>query len=87
VSLAFPLLTIGILAGVIRAVTEHRAFASWSLEPHTLASVVTWAVYGAYLWLHAGLSWRGPKANYLIGLGIVAAVCTYFAPSTIHRFG
>ena len=87
ISLAFPLLTIGILAGVVRAVADHRAFLSWSLEPHTLASVVTWAVYGAYLWLHAGMDWRGPKANYLIGVGVLAALVTYFLPSTLHRFG
>jgi ABC-type uncharacterized transport system permease subunit len=87
IALAFPLLTIGILAGIVRAIAGRQVVASWGLEPHTLASLVTWAVFGAYLWLHSGMNWRGPKANYLIALGVVAALGTYFAPSTLHRFG
>ena len=87
VSLAFPLLTIGILAGIIRAVTERNAFANWGFEPHTLASVVTWAIYGGYLWLHTALAWRGPRANSLLIAGLVAALLTYIVPSRLHQFG
>jgi ABC-type uncharacterized transport system permease subunit len=86
VSLAFPLLTIGLAAGIIRAVTEGRAFAVWSVEPQTLASVVTWLIYGAYLWLHAGLSWRGPRANSLLIAGLAAALVTFVMPGTLHKF-
>lgn len=86
VSLAFPLLTVGILAGIIRAVAEGDRLPTWGLEPHTLASVVTWAVYGAYLWLHVGKSWRGPRANSLLLVGLLAALVTYFIPGTLHQF-
>ncbi len=87
VSLAFPLLTIGILAGIIRAVAERNAFTAWGFEPHTLASVVTWAIYGGYLWLHTALAWRGPRANSLLIAGIIAALLTYIVPSRLHQFG
>jgi ABC-type uncharacterized transport system permease subunit len=87
VSLAFPLLTIGILAGIIRAVAERTGFSTWGLEPHTLASAVTWAVYGCYLFLHKGMSWSGRQSNSLLIVGLALALATYFAPGTLHRFG
>ena len=87
VSLAFPLLTVGILAGIIRAVAERNAFTNWGFEPHTLASVVTWGIYGGYLWVHTALAWRGPRANSLLIVGLVAALLTYLVPSRLHQFG
>ncbi len=87
-SLAFPLLTVGILAGIIRAVAEQkRVYRIGAIEPHTLASVVTWAIYGGYLWLHTALAWRGPRANSLLIAGIIAALLTYIVPSRLHQFG
>ncbi len=52
-----------------------------------LTSVVTWLVYGLYLALHALAHWRGPRANYLLLGGLLAALVTYFVPSSTHRFG
>ncbi len=84
VALAFPLLTIGILAGVIRAVTAGVPAHIWSGEAHTIASLVTWAFFGFYLWAHASSGWRGLKANYLILAGLAMALVTYIAPSALH---
>ncbi len=88
VSLAFPLLSIGIIAGIIRAVTLENVLAThWSVDPHTLASAATWAVFGAYLLLHSAFSWRGPRANSLLLVGLVVALVTYFVPTSFHQFG
>jgi ABC-type transport system involved in cytochrome c biogenesis permease subunit len=86
VAFAFPLLTVGLAAGIVEAVTGGwHGF--WGSDPMVLTSVVTWLVYGLYLALHALAQWRGPRANYLLLGGLVAAVITYFVPTTTHRFG
>jgi ABC-type uncharacterized transport system permease subunit len=87
VALAFPLLTIGLLAGIIRAVASGVPASVWTADARTIASVVTWAFYGAYLWAHASSGWRGLRANYLLIVGLVMALTTYLAPSALHRFG
>ena len=86
VAFAFPLLTIGLAAGVVEAVTGGLP-GVWGADPMVLTSVVTWLVYGLYLTLHAVAQWRGPKANYLLLGGLLAALVTYFIPTTTHRFG
>jgi ABC-type uncharacterized transport system permease subunit len=85
VAMAFPLLTVGLIAGAIRASNGLWPTAS-IFDPKILASILTWAVYGVYLTLHAAAHWRGPKANYLLLAGQAAAFVTYFAPSTVHTF-
>lgn len=86
VSYAFPLLTVGLAAGVVEALTGSLG-TGWAADPMVLTSVVTWLVYGAYLALHLLARWRGPRANYLLLGGLLAAFVTYFIPSTAHRFG
>jgi ABC-type transport system involved in cytochrome c biogenesis permease subunit len=86
VAFAFPLLTIGLAAGVIRAATGGLD-RGWSADPKVLASSVTWLVYGLYLGLHGLAHWRGPRANYLLLGGLFAALVTYFVPTNAHHFG
>jgi ABC-type transport system involved in cytochrome c biogenesis permease subunit len=86
VAYAFPLLTIGLAAGVIEAMTGGFR-GRWAADPMVLTSVVTWLVYGVYLALHTFAQWRGPRANYLLVGGLLAALITYFMPTTTHRFG
>lgn len=86
VTFAFPLLTIGLAAGFVQALTGGLP-GVWGADPMVLTSVVTWLVYGIYLTLHAVAQWRGPRANYLLLGGLLAAVVTYFIPTTTHRFG
>ncbi|MCW3059134.1 MAG: ccsB, partial [Capsulimonas sp.] len=59
----------------------------WAADPKILASTVTWLVYGVYLGLHSVAHWRGPRANYILIGGLLAALATYFMPTTAHRFG
>jgi ABC-type uncharacterized transport system permease subunit len=86
VAFAFPLLTIGLAAGFVEALTGGLP-GVWGADPMVLTSVVTWLVYGVYLTLHAVAQWRGPRANYLLLGGLLAAIITYFIPTTTHRFG
>lgn len=86
VAFAFPLLTVGLAAGVVEVLAGGFG-GHWGADPIVLTSVVTWLVYGVYLALHVLAQWRGPKANYLLLGGLCAALVTYFVPTTAHRFG
>ena len=86
VAFAFPLLTVGLAAGVVEALAGGFG-GHWGADPMVLTSVVTWLVYGVYLALHVLAQWRGPRANYLLLGGLFAALVTYFVPTTAHRFG
>ena len=86
VAFAFPLLTVGLAAGIVVALTGGLR-GLWGADPMVLASIVTWLVYGLYLALHTVAHWRGPRANYLLLGGLLAALMTYFIPSSAHRFG
>ncbi len=86
VAFAFPLLTVGLAAGVVEALAGGFG-GRWGADPMVLTSVVTWLVYGVYLALHVLAQWRGPRANYLLLGGLCAALVTYFIPTTTHRFG
>jgi len=86
VAFAFPLLTVGLAAGIVEALAG-RLGGHWGADPMVLTSVVTWLVYGVYLALHTLAQWRGPRANYLLLGGLLAALVTYFVPTTAHRFG
>lgn len=84
VAFAFPLLTVGLIAGILRAAGGMGG--GWATDPKTIASFVSWAIYGAYLALHVVGHWRGPRANYFLLGGLLVMLATLFAPTT-HRFG
>ena len=86
VAFAFPLLTVGLGAGFVKALTGGLR-GLWGADPMVLTSVVTWLVYGLYLGLHTAAHWRGPRANYLLLGGLLVALVTYFIPTSAHRFG
>ena len=86
VAFAFPLLTVGLAAGVVEAISGGPTV-HWSADPMVATSLVTWLVYGTYLAGYCAAAWRGPRANYLLLGGLLAALVTYFLPSSTHRFG
>ena len=86
VAFAFPLLTVGLAAGLVVALTGGLP-GGWGKDPMVLTSAVTWLVYGLYLALHTAAHWRGPRANYLLLGGQLVALITYFIPTSAHRFG
>ncbi len=85
VALAFPLLTVGLIAGAIGMATGGLHGVSGA-DPKILGSALIWLVYGVYLALHRLAHWRGPRANYLLLGGLLAVLITLFVP-TAHSFG
>jgi ABC-type uncharacterized transport system permease subunit len=80
VAVALTLLTLGIAAGFARV--RERS----DLDPLMAVTVLTWAVYGAFLGLRYGAGWRGRRAAFfaLAGFALVVALrlglpATHFA--------
>ena len=74
--LTFPLLTIMILLGAIWAEIAWGRY--WSWDPKETAALVTWLIYGAYLHARVVRDWRGTRAAWLLLVGFVAVLFTYF---------
>lgn len=85
VAFALPLLTLGIALGIVRAAASP-AHHNWLFDPHTIVSLVTWLVYGIYLFARIVGGWRGTRLHYLLIAGLVVTLTIYFVPSTVHRF-
>jgi cytochrome c-type biogenesis protein CcsB len=76
VVVGFPFLTLTILLGAVWAETAWGSY--WSWDPKETASLVTWFIYGAYLHARVMRGWRGDRAAWLLVLGFVAVLFTYF---------
>jgi ABC-type uncharacterized transport system permease subunit len=70
IAFALPVLTLGMAAGFARI--RHGS----ELDPLIVLTVLTWAVYGAFLVLRFGAQWRGRRAAYmtLAGFALVVAL-------------
>ena len=71
IAVALPVLTLGIGVGIGRLVQSGGDFSAV-----VAVTLVTWAVYGAFLVLRYGAGWRGRRSAYLAlaGFALVAAV-------------
>ena len=72
----YPFLTLTIILGALWANTAWGTY--WSWDPKETASLVTWLIYGAYLHARVVRGWRGQRAAWLLVLGFVAVLFTYF---------
>jgi ABC-type uncharacterized transport system permease subunit len=70
VAFSLPILTLGMAAGFARV--RHGS----DLDPLIVLTVLTWAVYGAFLVLRFGIGWRGRRAAYtvIVGFALVIAL-------------
>ena len=88
VALGFSLLTIGIILGAIWAQTTRGDFGIW--EAKGVWSLVTWAIYAAYLHARSLAGWRGRRVNVLIVLGFFSMLLTYLVSQHLgpgqHKF-
>jgi len=76
VAVAFPLMTVMLILGSIWA---ERAWGTyWNWDPKETAALVTWLIYGGYLHARVTGGWRGRRAAWLLVLGFVAVLFTYF---------
>jgi cytochrome c-type biogenesis protein CcsB len=76
VVIGFPFLTLTIILGAVWAETAWGRY--WSWDPKETASLVTWFIYGAYLHARVMRGWRGNKAAWLLVIGFLATLLTYF---------
>ncbi|HEV2473624.1 MAG TPA: cytochrome c biogenesis protein CcsA, partial [Chthonomonadales bacterium] len=67
VSIALPLMTIGLCLGVARAFSGglKQPPEAFLTDPHTIFSAVMWCLYVAYLCARLLAGWRGARLQYL----------------------
>jgi cytochrome c-type biogenesis protein CcsB len=76
VVVGFPFLTLTIILGAVWAETAWGTY--WQWDPKETASLVTWFIYGAYLHARVMRGWRGNRAAWLLVIGFLATLLTYF---------
>jgi cytochrome c-type biogenesis protein CcsB len=76
VVVGYPFLTLTIILGAVWANTAWGTY--WSWDPKETASLLTWLVYGTYLHARVVRGWRGQRAAWLLILGFLATLFTYF---------
>lgn len=71
ITVALPALTLGIVAGAVRLAARGGG-----LDVLMVVTLVTWAVYGAFVLLRFEAGWHGRRAAYLalVGFALVVAV-------------
>ncbi len=88
VYIGFPLLTMGMVAGLAFAHVTWETF--WQSDPKVIFTAFVWLVYGAYLVLRAGWGWGGRKASWWAVAGAAILLINYFVVNMLsrtHRFG
>jgi cytochrome c-type biogenesis protein CcsB len=89
ISLGFPFLTIGIIAG---AVWANEAWGSyWSWDPKETWALITWLVFAAYLHARIIKGWEGQKPAILASIGFFVVWICYlgvnFLGQGLHSYG
>jgi cytochrome c-type biogenesis protein CcsB len=89
ISLGFPFLTIGIIAG---AVWANEAWGSyWSWDPKETWALITWLVFAIYLHSRLLKGWQGKKAAILGSCGFFVIWICYlgvnFLGKGLHSYG
>jgi ABC-type transport system involved in cytochrome c biogenesis permease subunit len=88
VYVGFPLLTVGMAAGLMFAHVTWQSF--WQSDPKVIFTVFVWAVYGLYLLMRNVWGWGGRRAAWWSVAGVAGLLINYFVMnllSGIHRFG
>lgn len=86
VALGFPLLTLGILAGLVRAWAGDMK-PGWQTDPKALLAYAVWGVYGLYLLARLVANWPPVRTAALLLIGLALCLLLLFVPSAAHRFG
>lgn len=75
VAIGFPMLTLGIVTGIVWVELEIvRAASSTGIK--LMASIITWVVYAIYLMAHGSAGWRGKRANSILIIGALLIALT-----------
>lgn len=89
ISLGFPFLTIGIIAG---AVWANEAWGSyWSWDPKETWALITWLIFATYLHARIIKGWEGRKPAILASIGFFIVWICYlgvnFLGQGLHSYG
>jgi cytochrome c-type biogenesis protein CcsB len=76
VMLGFPILAGGIALGAYWANSAWGRY--WDWDPKETSALVTWLIYGIYLHMRGLRKWAGMRSAYVLVLGFVAVMFTYF---------
>jgi len=85
VALGFPMLTLGILSGIVRAASGGMA-PGWLLDPKTASALLLWWVYGAYLIARSVVGWPGHRCAWILVAGMTGCIAVLAVPTDTHRF-
>jgi len=72
----FPMLTFGVITGVIYAQMVRGRF--WSWDPREILGAVTWLVYAALLHERLAVGWQGRRAAIMTIVGFAILLLTFF---------
>jgi len=73
----FPMLTFGIITGVVYAQVVLGRF--WSWDHKEILGAITWLVYAALLHERLAVGWRGRRAAIMTIVGFVILVITFLS--------
>lgn len=76
VMIGFPLLALGIALGAWWANSAWGRY--WGWDPKETSALVTWLIYAVYLHAHHLKSWRNERSAWILVLGYVGVLYTYF---------
>lgn len=79
----FPLLTLGILIGGVRAQTQGILNTVWFADPKVILSIFTWVLFLVVIALRLGMKYGGRRIAYLTVLGFGVLAFTVLGASLI----
>lgn len=74
-TIGFPLLTGGIIAGSLYA--QHTMGRFWSWDPKEVLTLIAWLIYAVLLHERLTVGWRGRRAAWLAVCGFAVLVATF----------
>lgn len=75
VTFAFPLLTIGLIAGILWAGQIWKHY--WEWEPKQTLALLTWLIYAFYLIARTIMGWKGRQIILLNVIGFLLILTTF----------
>jgi cytochrome c-type biogenesis protein CcsB len=79
VIVGFPLLALTLILGAYWANYAWGHY--WSWDPKETSALITWLIYAVYLHARGIRGWHGKRAGWLLTLGFVATLFTYYGVS------
>ena len=79
IAVSLPILTLGMVAGLVRLVDDGA-----SVDALIAVTLATWLVYGSFLVLRYGAGWRGRRAAYLAVSGLALVLAVHFGLPVTH---